>query len=188
PEGVARVEARLLGASGLPLAPVVLVSERALSKGDVAVAAGASEKDGAMIAYVSRADGDDEVFVAHVDASGKKAGKSNRITHASGSASDVALSPLPEGGWLLAWVDGRSTSGGGTPPPGTLAIYAVHLDKHGDKQGTEVKIAAGTGGDVSDLVLVPNGTAASGPRVLAAWTDARADLQTGCGDIWFAFL
>jgi len=34
-------------------------------------------------------------------------------------------------------------------------------------------------------VLVPNGVSPSGPRVLAAWTDAREDPQTGFGDIWF---
>lgn len=176
PEGTAHVAARLLDASGAPIAPIALVSERALSKGDVAIAAGASEKDGAVVAYVSRADGDDEVFVARIDADGKKTGKSSRITHSNGSASDVAIAPLPEGGWLLGWVDGRKD---------TLAVYVVRLDKHGDKQGTEVKIGGGTGGDVSDLVLVPNGTSSAGPRVLAAWTDAREDTATGFGDIWF---
>ena len=175
-EGGARVAVRLLDAGGEPLAPIAVVSERALSKGDVAIAAGAADKDGAIVAYVSRAEGDEEVYVARIDPNGKKSGKSGRITHAEGSASDVALVSLPDGGYLLAWVDGRKD---------VAAVYAVRLDKSGAKQGTEVKIGGGIGGDLSDLTLSLNGSGSAGARVIAAWSDARDDLTTGFGDVYF---
>ena len=174
-EGGAKVAVRLLDAAGEPLAPIVTVSERALSKGDVAIAAGEGAKDGAVVAYVSRAEGDEEVYVARVDVNGKRSGKSSRITHVDGSASDVALTPLPEGGYLLAWVDGRQD---------VNSVYAVRLDKGGAKVGAEVKIGGGAGGDVSDLVLATNGIGSAGSRVVAAWSDARDDLQTGFADIF----
>jgi hypothetical protein len=178
-EGGAKVAVRLVDAAGEPLAPIVTISERALSKGDVAIAAGEGAKDGAIVAYVSRAEGDEEVYVARIDGSGKKAGKSSRITHAEGSASDVALVALPEGGYLLAWVDGRKD---------VNSVYAVRLDKAGAKVGTEVKIGGGAGGDVSDLVLATNGIGSAGARVVASWSDARDDLQTGFGDIYVAIV
>ncbi len=175
-DGGAKVAVRLLDGAGEPLGPVTVMSERALSKGDIAVAAGANEKDGAVVAYVSRAEGDEEVYVARLDGNGKKTGKSSRITHAEGSASDVALVALPDGGYVVGWVDGRKD---------TMAVYAVKLDKGGAKVGTEVKIGGGIGGDVSDLALAYNGTGSGGPRILAAWSDARDDLNTGFGDVYF---
>ncbi|MEO7095332.1 MAG: hypothetical protein ABI175_18895, partial [Polyangiales bacterium] len=178
-EGGAKIAVRLLDAGGEPLAPTVTVSERALSKGDVAIAAGEGVKDGAIVAYVSRAEGDEEVYVARIDAAGKKTGKSSRITNAEGSASDVALTSLPEGGYLLAWVDGRKD---------VSSVYAVRLDKGGAKVGGEVKIGGGAGGDVSDLVLATNGIGSGGSRVVASWSDARDDLQTGFGDIYVAIV
>ena len=177
-EGAARVAVRLLDAAGEPLSPITVVSERALSKGDVAVSAAVNEKEGALVAYVSRAEGDDEVYVAHLDRDGKKSGKSSRITRAPGNASDVALAALPDGGWLLAWVDARKDA---------PAVWAVRLDKSGAKQGSEVRIGGGVG-DVSDLTLAIDGLANGTPRVLAAWSDARDDLTTGFGDIYFTIV
>ena len=177
----ARVAVRLLDASGEPTAPVSIISERALSKGSVASAWGANDKDGGVVAYVSRAEGDEEVYVAHVDQKGGKAGKSSRITHAPGAASDVALAALPEGGFLLAWIETRGKNG-------NPAVYAVKLDKGGGKVGGEVKIGGGGGGDVSDLALATIGNGTTGARVIATWSDARDDATHGFGDIWFTIV
>ena len=174
--GGARVAVRLLDASGEPASPIAIVSERALSKGDVAVAAADNAKDGGVVAYVSRAEGDEEVYVGRVDSSGKKSGGSSRITHADGSASDVALAALPEGGYLLTWVDGRND---------VLSVYAARLDKSGGKLGSEVKIGGGSAGDVADLSMTINGSGSAGSRVLVAWSDSRDDLTTGFGDVYF---
>jgi hypothetical protein len=173
----ARVAVRLLDASGEPMGPVSMVSERGLSKGDIAVAWSALDNGGGVVAYVSRAEGDEEVYVAKVDANGKKIGGSSRITNAPGTASDVALAslPAPEGGYLLAWVDGRKTN---------AAVYAVRLDKGGAKVGGEVKIGGGVSGDVSDVALALVGVGSSGPKVVAVWSDAREDATTGFGDIY----
>ncbi|GAC1529513.1 MAG: hypothetical protein NVS3B10_26100 [Polyangiales bacterium] len=91
---------------------------------------------------------------------------------------DVALAALPDGGWLLGWVDARKDA---------PAVWAVKLDKSGAKQGTEVRIGGGVG-DVSDLVLAIDGFAAGAPRVLAAWSDARDDATTGFGDVYFTIV
>lgn len=171
-EGGARVAVRLLDGTGDPVGPVTTISEKALSKGDVAVAWGESS---GVVAYVSRAEGDEEVYVSRVDKKGLKSGQSSRITHAPGAASDVALTSLAEGGYLLAWVDARK---GASP-----AVYAVRLDKSGAKVGSEVKIGGGVAGDVSDLSL-----ATMGPRVVAVWSDARDDATHGYADVFFTVI
>lgn len=189
----ARVGVRLLDGSGEPIGPVTVVSEKALSKGDVAVAwslvepkpgkKGEDKKPegvGGVVAYVSRAEGDEEVYVARIDSKGKKDGKSSRVTNAKGPASDVALTALPEGGYVLAWVEARK---GGAP-----AVYAVRLDKSGQKVGTEAKIGGGVAGDISDLSLVTIGSGAAGPRVVAVWSDAREDAAKGYADVYYAIL
>ncbi len=191
--GGARVALRMLDAAGEPVGPTSIVSERALSKGDVAIAfaeapndgkdakdgKGRAESGGGVVAYVSRAEGDEEVYVSRIDASGKKVGGSSRITRATGSASDVALVSVPGEGYVLAWVDGR-----GKAP----AIYAVHLDKNGQKQGTEVKIGAGVSGDVADVSLAVIGRGPSGARIAAVWSDAREDPKSGFADVWSTVL
>ncbi len=182
----ARVAVRLLDGAGEPLAPIALVSDKALSKGDVAVAWSAlSDKEatkdagGGVVAYVGRVDGDEEVFVAKIDAKGSKTGKSTRITKTPGIASDVALTVLPEGGYLLAWIDARNDA---------PAVYAVRLDKGGQKVGNEQKIGGGAAGDLADLSIATIGSGTGGARVLAAWSDARADATHGYGDIWYTVL
>jgi hypothetical protein len=171
-EGGARVAVRLLDGSGEPMGPVQTISEKALSKGDVAVAWGESS---GVVAYVSRAEGDEEVYVARIDKKGNKDGKSSRISNAPGPASDVALTALAEGGYVLSWVEARK---GGAP-----AVYAVKLDKGGGKVGTEVKIGGGIGGDISDLSL-----ATVGGKVVAVWADARDDATHGYADIYYTVI
>ncbi len=175
----ARVAVRLVDSGGEPLGPIASISERALSKGDVAVAWSTLEGQGGVVAYVSRAEGDEEVYVARVDKTGKKAGSSSRITNAPGTASDVALTALPEGGYLLAWVDGRK---------GSLAVWAVRLDKSGAKVGAEVRVGGGQGGDLSDLALATIGSGTGGARVAAVWSDARDGGPHGFADVWYAVL
>jgi hypothetical protein len=165
----ARVAIRLVDSGGEPLGPVTSVSERALSKGDVAVAWSAADASG-VVAYVSRAEGDEEVYAAKIDGKGAK-GKSARITNAPGPASDVAITTLPDGGYLLAWIDGRK---------GTPAVFACRLDKNGAKVGPEARIGGGVFGDLSDLAVAT----LAGGRVIAAWTDGREDPTRGFGDVW----
>lgn len=171
-EGGARVAVRLLDGSGDPVGPIATISEKALSKGDVAVAWG---DNSGVVAYVSRAEGDEEVYVARIDKKGEKSGKSSRVTNAPGAASDVALTALPEGGFLLAWVEARKS--------GAPAVYAVKLDKSGSKVGSEVKIGGGIAGDVSDLSL-----AMLGQKVVAVWSDAREDATHGYADVYYTVL
>lgn len=173
----ARVVVRLLDGGGAPVGPAALISERGLPKGDVAVAwTGEGDKASGVVAYASRAEGDEEIYVARLDGKGQKVGNSARITNAKGTASDVALASLPEGGYLLAWVDGRKED--------APAVYAVRLDKDGKKQGTEVKVGGGAGGDVTDLAVATVGNQ-DGGRVLLAWADARKDAVKGFADPWF---
>lgn len=180
PPGSARVAMRAVDATGEPLGPINVVSERALSKGDVAIAASAIEKGGGVVAYVSRGEGDEEVYVAKFDDAGKKTGGNVRITHAAGGASDVALAPLPapDGGYLLAWVDGRKNAPG---------VYAVKLDKSGNKQGAEVRVGGGAA-DLADVSLATIGTGTQGAKVAIAWSDARENASTGFADVWFTIV
>lgn len=171
PEGGAHVAVRLLDGSGDPIGPITTISEKALSKGDVAVAWG---ENSGVVAYVSRAEGDEEVYVARVDKKGNKDGKSSRVTNAPGPASDVALTAI-EGGYLLAWVEARK----GNAP----AVFAVKLDKGGSKVGTEMKIGGGVAGDISDLSL-----ATIGGRVVAVWADARDDATHGYADVFYTVI
>jgi len=173
-EGGARVAIRLLDQSGEPVSTVTTITDKALSKGDVAVAWG--EKDG-VVAYVSRADGDEEIYVARVDGKGNKTGKSSRITNAPGAASDVALAALPDGGYVLGWIEARK---GGSP-----AVYLVKLDKSGAKLGTEIKVGGGVAGDTSDLSLAIVGSGSGGARIIAVWSDARDDATHGYADVYF---
>jgi len=174
-EGGARVAVRLLDQAGEPLSEIATITDRALSKGDVAVAWGDT---GGVVAYVARADGDEEIFVARVDSKGNKSGKSSRITNAPGAASDVALAALPEGGYVLGWVEARK---GGAP-----AVYLAKLDKSGQKVGSEVKLGGGVAGDVSDLSIAVSGSGSSGSRIVAVWSDARDDATHGYADVLFA--
>ncbi len=180
PPGAARVVARAVDAAGEPLGPLNVVSERALSKGDVAVAASAIEKGGGVVAYVSRGEGDEEVYVAKLDDTGKRVGGNVRVTHVAGGASDVALTPLPapEGGYLLSWVDARKSAPG---------VYAVRLDKSGNKQGAEVRIGGGAA-DLADVSLAAIGTGAQGAKIAIVWSDARENASTGYADVWFTIV
>ncbi|MBK7397641.1 MAG: hypothetical protein IPJ34_15440 [Myxococcales bacterium] len=176
----ARVVVRLLDGTGTPVGPTSLISERGLPKGDVAVAwTGEGDKASGVVAYASRAEGDEEIYVARLDSKGQKLGNSARITSAKGSASDVAVSSLPEGGYLLAWVDGRKED--------QPAVYAVRLDKDGKKQGSEVKVGGGAGGDVTDLAIATVGNQEGG-RILLAWSDARRDAAHGFADPFFTIV
>jgi hypothetical protein len=180
PPGAARVAARAVDTAGEPIGPINVVSERALSKGDVAVAASAVDKGGGVVAYVSRGEGDEEVYVAKMDDAGKRVGGNVRITHVPGGASDVALTPLPapEGGYLLAWVDARKSAPG---------VYAVRLDKSGNKQGAEVRIG-GSAADLADVALATIGTSAQGPKIALVWSDARDNASTGYADVWMTII
>ncbi len=175
----ARVAVRLLDQAGEPIGEVQTISEKALSKGDVAVAWNEQSNSG-VVAYVARAEGDEEVYVARVDGKGNKSGKTSRITNAPGPASDVALAALPDGGYVLGWVEARK---GGAP-----AVYLVKLDKSGAKQGAEVKIGGGVAGDVSDLALAVIGSGSGGARIVATWSDARDDATHGYADVLFTIV
>lgn len=176
----ARVAVRLLDGAGEPLGPIATISEKALSKGDVAVAWSTVDGQGGLVSYVSRAEGEEDVYVARVDAKGAKTGKSTRITNVKGPVSDVALAALPEGGYLLGWVESRK----GAP----AAVYALRLDKSGGKVGNEARIGGGVAGDVSDLALSAIGSGAGGARVVAVWSDARDDATHGYADVYYAIV
>jgi hypothetical protein len=104
-------------ATGAQLGAPLKITDRAVASGGLAMASGATTKDGAAMAWVARDDGDLQVHVARIDGKGRRVNEV-QLSGVKGSASHVTLVPIA-GGWLVAWVDGR-----GTGPE----VYAARID------------------------------------------------------------
>lgn len=156
---------RLIDATGAVSAPVI-VTNRALAIGGVAIAAADKPEGGAAVAWVGRDNGDPEVHVTKIDAKGKK-GSDLQLTTSKGDASDVAI-VWAGGGWVVAWVDGRDGNG---------EVYTTRVTPElGRGNGVRITNAPG---DASDLVaLVRN------DKVWLAWADPRESPKDGLSDVY----
>ena len=159
--------ARPIDAAGAVGAPV-LVTNRALAVGGVAIAPAEKPEDGAAIAWVGRDNGDPEVHVTKVDRKGKKTSEV-QLTTTKGDASDVAIA-WANGAWIVAWVDGRDGNG---------EVYATRLGLDLSRNSGERMTNAP--GDASDLVAL-----AAGDQVWLAWADPRESPKDGMADIYAA--
>jgi hypothetical protein len=158
---------RVLDAAGAPQPPTTITT-RALTVGGVAMAAGDTPEDGAVVAWVAREGGDPQVHLTKVDRHGKKTGDV-LVTTEKGDASDVAVAHVP-GGFIVAWVDGRDGNG---------EVYAA-------KVSNELKVSAHervtkAPGDASDLVIL-----ATRDAVWLAWADPRESPHDGFADVFVA--
>jgi hypothetical protein len=146
--------------------PRVLFSG-ASSVGGVSIAAGAQPTDGALLAWIFRGNGGDEVRLAHLTASARLS-ETLRLAPADGDASRVAVGWAGDG-WLVVWVDGKA--GGGQ-------IHAAKIGRqlqHPARTERVTRTAVGP----TDLALVIRDDIA-----WVAWSDARESPREGLGDIY----
>lgn len=156
---------RVIDANGAVSAPVV-ITNRALAVGGVAIAPGEKPEDGGAVVWVGRDNGDPEVHVTKIDKKGKK-GNDLQLTTIKGDASDVAIA-WAGGGWVVAWVDGRDGNG---------EVYATRVSPElGRGNGERITSAPG---DASDLVALVRGD-----KVWLAWADPRESPRDGMADIF----
>ena len=158
---------RVIDASGA-VSPPVIVTNRALAVGGVAIAAAEKPEDGAVVAWVARDNGDPEVHVTKIDKKGKKT-SDVQLTTVKGDASDVAV-VWAGGAWVVAWVDGRDGNG---------EVYATRLGA--DLSRNPGERITNAPGDASDLVAL-----AVGDLVWLAWADPRESPKDGMADIFVA--
>ena len=156
---------RVIDAAGAA-SPPVIVTNRALAVGGVAIAPAAKPEDGAALVWVARDNGDPEVHVTKIDKKGKKT-SDVQLTTAKGDASDVAIA-WAGGGWIVAWVDGRDGNG---------EVYATRVGLDLSRNAGERITNAP--GDASDLVAL-----AVGDRVWLAWADPRESPKDGMADVF----
>lgn len=161
------INARPIDAQGTVGAPV-LVTNRALAVGGVAIAPAEKPEDGAAVAWVARDNGDPEVHVTKIDRKGKKTNEV-QLTTIKGDASDVAIT-WANGSWIVAWVDGRDGNG---------EVYATRLGLDLSRNAGERITNAP--GDASDLVALR-----VGDQVWLAWADPRESPKDGMADIYVA--
>lgn len=163
----ATISVRPFDRDGLPTAPAVSLTSRALSAGGVAIAAAGKLEDGAAVAWVGRDGGDAQVHVARLDKRGHRANEV-QLTTAKGDASDVAIAWAGDG-WLVAWVDTRDGNG---------EVYATKVDRDLQRTAREERITRAPG-DAADVSL-----AVRGDTAWLAWSDPRESPTEGIGDIY----
>jgi hypothetical protein len=152
---------------GQPVGAGSLLTSRALPVGGIALATGARQEDGAIVAWVARDDGDPQVHLARVDRRGRRTNEV-QLTTMKGDASDVAVAWAGDG-WLVAWVDTRDGNG---------EVYATKVDRDLNRTAREERItnAPGDAGDVS--------LAVRGDTAFLAWSDPRESPREGLADIY----
>jgi hypothetical protein len=156
---------RVIDASGAVSKPVI-VTNRALAVGGVAIAPAEKAEDGAAVAWVGRDNGDPEVHVTKIDKKGRKTNEV-QLTTVKGDASDVAIA-WASGAWIVGWIDGRDGNG---------EVYASRVGADLSRNAGERITTAP--GDASDLVAL-----AVGDLVWLAWADPRESPQDGVADIF----
>ncbi len=159
------LSARFIDGAGV-VAPPVVLTNRALAVGGVAVAPAGKPEDGGAVVWVARDNGDPEVHVTRIDKRGKKT-SDMQLTTVKGDASDVAIA-WGGSSWIVAWIDGRDGNG---------EVYATKIG---------LDLARGNGeritnapGDASDLVALVRGD-----LVWLAWADPRESPRDGMSDIF----
>lgn len=165
-------------------APPIVISQRAVSSGGVALAPIPGKSAGeAVLAWVASDDGIPQVFATKLDGAGKKLaqkkvtligrGKKGRPTSEC-SAVDVAYAPQATDGrpgLVVAWVDTRD---------GDPEVYAARLNTNLEKVGADRRITTAKG-PASEVRLLVRGA-----ETLVAWIEAREAPENG--DVYVAKL
>jgi hypothetical protein len=167
----AQVLVRALDASGKPAGAPITISSRALTAGGVSIAAGGTPDDGAALAWVARENGEPQVHVTRVDKHGRRQ-NDVQLTTKKGSAADVAIA-WADGGWIVAWVDGRDGNG---------EVYATKVGTDLNRVAREERITNAPG-DASDVTLLVRPNA-----VWLAWADPRENPHEGFSDVYVTSL
>ncbi len=145
-----------------PASPPTL-SDRVVAASTVALSP-AARGDAACAAFVVREGADSHLALARLGPDGKRQRQAS-LAQAPGDVGDVDLAPLPEGGWLVAWVDARDRNG---------EVYAARVDAelkrvtperrltHGPADATEVAVLP-RGGEALIAFAEPQGTSPGAP-------------------------
>lgn len=123
-------------------AEVASITKRALARGGVALAQGATPKDGYALVWVALEQGDPEVHVSHLDKTGHRI-SDTLLTTVKGEARDVTVRWVGDG-YMVAWIDGRD---------GVLEVYATKLNAAFERITRQTRITNGPG-DASDLAML----------------------------------
>jgi hypothetical protein len=123
------------------------------------------------LAWYDARDGNREIYVARISASGGKIGGDIRVTSAPGHSTSPSL-VWADQGYGLAWVDERDQLGG----PPLREIYFVRLDAAGTKIGSDLRVTS------SAAFSSAPSLAWSGSEFGVAWQDTR----DGAMEIYFA--
>jgi hypothetical protein len=171
----ASLEVRPVPRAALPpgseLPPAQTLSLRARSLGGVALAPGAPGARQALLAWAALDHGEPQVFVTLVGANGQRI-RQRMLTRARGEVSDVAVTFAGDG-WFIAWVDERD---------GDPEVYVTKVNAQLVSSAPERRLTQ-TPGIAQGPSLLHDGT-----RILVAWSDARASVDTGTGDIYLLAL
>jgi hypothetical protein len=141
------------------------------AKGDANSVSIVAVDGGWLVAWVDGRDGGGQVYAARVDSKLDRASREERITHAPGDASDVALAVTPGDPsrvWV-AWSDSRDS-----PSEGLGDIYVTQLRaQDARRSGEEVRLLATAHHSRSpQIVAWPTGSAGSdGGGALVAWLE-----------------
>jgi hypothetical protein len=157
---------RVVDGRGGTTQPLV-ISNKALAVGGVAIARAEKPEDGGAVAWVARENGDPEVHVTRIDKRGKRT-NDVQLTTTKGDASDVTIT-WAGGGWIVAWVDGRDGNG---------EVYATKVSPELSRTAREERITNAPG-DASDLVAL-----AHNDDVWLAWADSRESPKDGLADVF----
>lgn len=104
------------------------------AKGDASdVAIGADPSGGYVVAWVDARDGNGEVYATHIGKDLQK-GTEQRITNATGDATDLAMLVSGDRTWL-AWADARES-----PKDGFADIWVAALDTKDAKRSAESRV------------------------------------------------
>lgn len=163
--GGVTLSTRIVGEKGVST-PLV-VSPKALPVGGVAIAGAERPEDGGAIAWVAREGGEPQVHVTRIDRRGKRT-NDIQLTTKKGEAANVTLT-WADGGWIVAWVDGRDGNG---------EVYATKVMPDLSRVAREERITKAPG-EASDLVAIPRHDS-----VLLAWADSRESPRDGLADIY----
>jgi hypothetical protein len=151
---------------GTPLAPEQALSVRAHSLGGIALAPGAPNTP-LLAAWTGYDAGQPQVFLTLVGPDGTRHSQ-RMLTHKSGDASDVAVTPIGKG-WLVAWVDERDHD---------PEVYATRVDDKLARIGNEHRLTTAPG-PATQVTL-----ASLGETAVVAWADARDPAEPGAADIF----
>lgn len=185
---LATLGVRPISADGTP-GKTVVISRKARSIGGVALAAAPApdgKKAETAVAWVAREKGEFQVFVTKVGPDGEKlaqkgvtviARKKRGGEGVPSEVSDVAIAYAGGGdgndGWVVSWVDTRD---------GNAEIYVAKVDRALTKIVPDKRVTSAPGDSAEVQIAV------RGKDVFLVWSDARANVDEGTGDIYAARL